>query len=223
MGNDAFLIDILIFAAIAGFLILRLRSVLGRRHGEERRRPNPLQPQKPVEAAGDNVVRMPDRGLRQPAPADDSPLPIAQQVEQVRSADPRFDEAGFLYGARMAFEMIVGAFAAGDKQALRPLLSDDVFAAFAHAIDDRLAKGWTLETHLAKVEEPDLKQARLENRTAYVTVRFISHQINVTRDAQGNVVDGDPNDTVEMTDIWTFARDTRNADPNWTLVQTIAS
>ena len=218
MGSDMFLIDIIIFAAIAGFLVLRLRKVLGQRHGEERKRPNPLQSSKDV--VTDNVVRMPEKARLDAAP--DEPLPIEGQIAQLRKADPSFDENVFLQGARMAFEMIVNAFAAGDKQTLRPLLADDVYAAFAKSIDDRVAAGHVLETQISSVEEPDLKSVSLKGWFAHVTVRFTSHQINVTRDAAGTVIDGNTDETVEVTDIWTFARDVRAPDPNWALVETRA-
>jgi predicted lipid-binding transport protein (Tim44 family) len=219
MGNDTFLIEIVLFAAIAGFLIVKLRSVLGRRHGEERKRPNPFGA--PAESKADNVVRMPER-LRPADPAADGPLPIAAQIEQVRTIEPQFNENAFASGARAAFEMIVGAFAAGDKQTLRPLLADDVYATFADAIDARAASGQRLETEIVTVEEPDIKAARISGRFAYVTIRFISQQINVTRNADGEVIEGDTDTTVEVTDLWTFARDTRNPDPNWVLVETSA-
>ena len=159
--------DIILFAMIAAFLVLRLRSVLGRRTGNERR-----------------------RDLFPPRPA------------------------------RVAFEIIVTAFAKGDKAALRPLLSDDVFRPFAQTIDERATAKETVETRGLKLDEAEIVEADLYGRTARITVRLVSHQITVTRAMDGSIVDGDPDHPVEKTDYWTFARDTRSSDPNWTLVAT---
>ena len=138
-------------------------------------------------------------------------------------ADPSFDEAGFLGGARGAFEMIVTAFAKGDAETLRPLLADGVFQNFKRAIDDRVSRGETLETTLVGVTAAELVDADLDKSTAKVTIRFVSEQVNVTKDASAKIVDGDPNKVVTITDVWTFARDVRSSDPNWMLVETRAS
>lgn len=221
MGDEAVLIEIVIFAMIAAFLVYRLRSVLGRRTGEERQRPNPftVQPGRP-----DNVVTLPDRGRARPdvAPADpDEPMSLAASLAQIKSADPSFDEKHFLQGARAAFQMIVEAFARGDTAALRPLLSDEVYDNFARAIRERQAAGQTLETRIDQIREADVVDARLEGgRNAVVTVKLVSDQMNVVRDRNGAVVDGDPNAAFEAVDVWTFARNIRARDPNWALVET---
>lgn len=221
-GDDAVLIEIIIFAMIAVFLVHRLRSVLGRRTGEERRRPNPFSA--PEEATAlDNVIPLPTRARpeRAEAPADrDEPLSLAARLDRIRELDPSFDEKGFLGGARAAFEMIVAAFAAGDQRALRPLLADDVFRNFAQAIVDRQAAGETLETRIEAVRDVDVADARVQGTNVFLTVRFVSDQINVTRDGRGEVVDGDPRHPLETVDVWTFSRDARSRDPNWLLVET---
>jgi predicted lipid-binding transport protein (Tim44 family) len=224
MGEGFYFIDILIFAMIAAFLVYRLRGVLGRRHGEERQRPNPYT-SRPGQEGGDNVVTLPDRG-RAPAPVDvpppapDEPYSLAAGIGQIQANDPTFDEKGFLQGAKAAFGMIVTAFAQGDTPTLRPLLSDDVYDNFAAAIRSRQSSGESLETRVANVHDADLIEARMEGRTAFVTVKFISEQINVTRDRAGTVIDGDPEHPMEVVDIWTFARNTRSRNPNWTLIET---
>jgi predicted lipid-binding transport protein (Tim44 family) len=215
--------DIILFAMVAAFLVLRLRSVLGRRTGTEQRRD--LFPPRPPEASTDNVVSLPDRNKAAPGPglstADAGPLPLAAQIAAVRSADPSFEETGFLHGARGAFEMIVTAFAAGNTATLRPLLSDDVYERFAEAIRARTAAGETQETKLAATNAADIVEARVSGgRMVLITVRFVSDQVNVTRGSDGSVIDGEPDKTVERTDFWTFARDPRSADPNWQLVAT---
>lgn len=217
MGEGFVFIEIIIFAMIAAFLVYRLRSVLGRRTGEERQRPNPFTPQ-----AGrpENVVPIPQRTPIESAPAPDEPVSLAMALQQIHAADPTFDEKGFIQGARGAFQMIVVAFAEGDSAALRPLLSDDVYDSFVKAIRQRQSTGETLETRIERIRDADVIEARLEGRDALVTVKFVSDQINLVRNAQGEIVDGDPRQPVEVVDIWTFRRNTRARDPNWALVET---
>jgi predicted lipid-binding transport protein (Tim44 family) len=116
--------------------------------------------------------------------------------------------------------MIVDAFARGDTEALRPLLADDVYAGFKEAIEQRQAADETLETEVVAIKQADAVEARLDGTWALVTVRFVSDQVNVTRDAEGNIVDGDPEQLAEIVDLWTFGRDTASRDPNWELVST---
>lgn len=230
MGEGFFFIDILIFAMVAAFLVFRLRSVLGRRHGEERQRPNPLTPPQGSPTGGrgplgdkpDNLVPLPGRGapdLVAEPPAFSGPVSVADGIKQIRSADPSFTEKHFLQGAKAAFEMIVSAFAAGDTATLRPLLADEVYDNFAEAIRKRQQAGESLDTVIQSFEGVDLTAARLEGRTAFCTVTFTTHQVNVTRDANGNPVEGDGT-AEEVVDIWTFSRNTRATNPNWVLVET---
>jgi len=215
--TDGGYFDIILFAMVAAFLVLRLRAVLGRRTGTEQRRENPFV--RAPETAGDNVVALPERP-EMPPPPSAAPLSVDAGIGQIRSADPAFDPKIFLGGARGAFEIIVNAFAAGDTATLRPLLSDEVYDRFAEAIRHRAEAHETHETRLDSIKSAEIAEARLAGRTAFVTVRFASHQVNVTRTADGGVVDGDPDRMVEKTDFWTFARNTRAQDPNWLLVAT---
>jgi predicted lipid-binding transport protein (Tim44 family) len=208
--------DIILFAMVAAFLVLRLRAVLGRRTGSEQRRENPLA--RVAEPARDNVVALPDRGLE--APSDGQPVSLDAGLAQIAAADPSFDPNGFVSGARGAFEMIVHAFAAGETAILRPLLSDEVYDRFTEAIRARAAAKETHETRLDSIKAAEIAEAQLNGRTAFVTVRFASDQVNVTRAADGTVLDGEPDRIVEKTDFWTFARNTRSQDPNWLLVAT---
>jgi predicted lipid-binding transport protein (Tim44 family) len=218
MGEGLYFIDILIFAMIAAFLVFRLRNVLGRRTGNEQQRPNPFSTgaQRPAEPAQDNVVTLPGRDVQD---ADMQPGP-RHGLTQVRIADPSFDPRGFIEGAKIAFGMIVDAFAKGDTATLRPLLSDDLYDEFSGAIRDRLARGTSLETRVEEMKAAEILDGKVEGRTVYVTVKFTTRQINVTRDRNGEVIEGDPDQAVEITDIWTFSRNTRSTDPNWTLVET---
>ncbi|CAK0751242.1 Tim44 domain-containing protein [Azospirillaceae bacterium] len=233
MNDGFYFIDIVIFAMVAGFLVYRLRSVLGRRHGEERSRPNPFAA--PPSPGGlpdshlpDNVIPLPDRNARLqqqppeflPAPESDLPQSLEANLARVRMADPNFDEKAFLRGARNAFEVIIAAFADGNLETLRPLLSDEVYNHFASAVRSRIAAGETLETRLERICEVELLEAKLFKLTAFITLKFTSNQVNVTRSADGAILEGAPNHAVEVIDLWTFARNTGSQDPNWTLVET---
>jgi len=219
MGDLPHYFDIILFAMVAAFLVLRLRSVLGRRTGNER-------PQDPAlrraPSPGDNLISLANR-RPPPVPPIITATPadaVAAGLERVRNADPGFDPSQFLEGARAAFEMIVGAFAAGEKERLRPLLSDDVYASFAGAIDERAAAKETLETRIEQIKRLDIGEAGLAGNYARITVKFVSDQINVLRAHDGSIVDGNPEQPVEKTDFWSFAREVRSSDPNWVLVST---
>lgn len=232
--------DIILIALVAIFLILQLRRVLGRRTGTERERPNPFSPPPRDQGAeqGGKVIDLPSRDVSAGGPGSAMPVPrpdLPRSVEVVKkggsaesglaaikSADPGFDARGFVAGARGAFEIIVNAFAAGDTKALRPLLNDEVYERFAAEIGRRNAAKETLTTNLVGFDASEIVAAELRGREARVTVRFVCEQINVTRDAEGLIVDGNPNEVSKLTDIWTFARNTAANDPNWLLVATDA-
>ena len=238
MGNG-FGLDIIILAAIAVFCVLRLRNALGKRTGHDE--PPKYDPFK-KDQGEDKVVHLPnrsrgDRGTGKTPDIEDvvsdmEPLDgdgqeaseeagsIVPGIREIRRADPNFDENEFAGGAAAAFEMIVGAFAQGDAQALRPLLANDVYNDFSGAIEAREKQNHTLETTLIGIESSEIIEAELQGRTAFVTMKFVSEQVNVTRDADGETVEGDPNHVTKITDIWTFARNTGSRDPNWALVAT---
>lgn len=220
MNDGSQFIDIILFAMVAVFLGLRLRSVLGRRTGSER----------PPTDAGIGVPARPndtvvDLGQRRRAAIDVPELPpgdtsLNASLAQIALADPSFTPQGFIQGAQMAFEMIVRAFAQGDETTLRPLLSDEVFENFAQAIRARQAAGETCLSELVRIVSAEIADARMDGRTARVGLRFVSQQLIVVKDAQGEVVEGDPSHPVQLTDLWSFARDTRSPNPNWLLVAT---
>ncbi len=224
MSDGFAYLDIIFFAMVAAFIALRLRSVLGRRTGNERQRsdgfrPQPQQPQQP-----DNVVPLPERAA--PPPADDAGIAdgkdagIKAGITAIRLADRSFDLDGFLQGAKAAFAMIVEAYAKGDKDGLRPLLAPEVFQRFTAAMDDRSRRGESLTTELVATRNAELVSAGMQGSRARLTVRFESEQINVTRNTGGDIVDGDPSRIDQVVDLWTFERDTRSRDPNWQLVET---
>jgi predicted lipid-binding transport protein (Tim44 family) len=221
-------IEIILIALVAIFLVLRLRSVLGRRTGNERPpTQDPFAPPAPTaEARRDNgnVVQMPRPSSEPSSPRSTGQGRIAPAaasgIEAIRNADRSFDPQGFSGGARAAFEMIVGAFAKGDLASLRPLLDDATYGSFEAAVKDRQAQGRALETSLIGFDSTELVRAELRGSVAHVTMRFVTEQINVTRGPDGLVVEGNPNTVERVTDLWTFARDTRSDNPNWLLVGT---
>jgi predicted lipid-binding transport protein (Tim44 family) len=220
MGGGFQFFDIIFFALVAAFIILRLRSVLGRRTGHERPRPDPFRPAPPEPAERAPEALPPGAPTAAPAPVPGS---LAAGFAQIKIADPLFDEQEFKNGARAAFEYIVMAFAAGDEDKLKPLLSTEVFDRFREAIRNRKTAGQVHETTIVRLRDVETTGARMEGTTAAIVCRYVSEQINVTRDAAGQVVDGDPDRIAEVTDVWTYARNTRSSDPNWILVATDAS
>ena len=218
-------IDIIILAMIAAFLVYRLRNVLGKRTGNERPPQNPYGPRDeatplPREANDDDtVVALPGHSMADDIPADS---PAADGLKAIRKAEGSFSVEEFTEGARYAFDMIVTSFANGDRETLRPLLSDEVYENFAGAIDAREANDETMEMTLVGIREADIFEANMDGRVAFVTVKFVTEQIEVVRDKAGEPVSGDPSKVTTVTDIWTFARNTRSRNPNWTLVATEA-
>jgi predicted lipid-binding transport protein (Tim44 family) len=225
MSDGFAYLDIIFFAMIAAFIALRLRSVLGRRTGHERRRPDAFEPNA-AKRTNDKVVALPDRSRPGDATPDGQPAaaavdgPAPTGVAAIRQMDRSFDPQAFTQGARAAFTMIVEAFAKGDKDGLRPLLAPDVFQRFSLAIDDRSRRGETLSTELVAIDSAEIDGAVLTGSRARVTVRFESDQVNVTRNTQGEVVDGDATAVDRIVDLWTFERDLKSRDPNWQLVET---
>ncbi len=217
--NDGFhLIDIVFFAMVAAFLVFRLRGVLGRRTGNER---------PPKELGGglrgrpnDNVIDL--ASARKPTQEDLPEGAVGAGLVSVRSADPSFTIEDFLSGARAAFAMVVEAYAAGEKGVLKPLLSPPVYHGFSEAIDARARAGEVLDTELIAVRSAEIVDAHVDGSVANVTVRFVSEQVNLVKDVRGVILEGDPDRVTDVTDEWTFARDTRSRDPNWQLVATRA-
>jgi predicted lipid-binding transport protein (Tim44 family) len=238
--NQAFDPLNILILAVAVVVFLRLRAVLGKRTGNER---PPLDPfgGRPAEArsTGDeapgNVVTLPQTkrpgGKETIESSAAEPIwkgitqegsPLARGLEKVAQGDRQFSIAAFLDGAKIAYETIIGAFGAGDRTALKDLLSRDVFESFSRAIDQREKAGETLEQKFVGIEKADLIAADLRGRKASVTVRFVSELVSATRNKDGEVIDGDPKQIREITDMWTFERDVGSRDPNRKLVATEA-
>jgi predicted lipid-binding transport protein (Tim44 family) len=225
----------IIFLALAVFIFLRLRSVLGQRTGSERppydrAAPNVVQRTQD----NNNVVPMPGAVIDQAplapsadvAPADrwkgiaEPGTPLSAGLDAIAAQDSSFDPRHFLSGARGAYEMIVLAFANGDRRALKDLLSSEVYESFEAVIKDREKHEQKTETRFVSIDKAELVGAEARDRAAQLTVRFVSQMISVTRDKTGAIVDGNPDKVADITDVWTFARDTSSRDPNWKLVGT---
>ncbi len=212
-------VDIILLAMVAGFLILRLRSTLGRRTGHEQ--------QPDAYRRGDNVVDLPQRGQNDAQDRGDRDIdpayqgtPFEEGLTQITLSDPNFSVDGFLNGATKAFEMIVKAYANHDTDSLKPLLADDVYASFASAIQDREDSGEQMETDLVVIKPAKLESISVDGRLASISVRFETEQVNLIKDADGAIVDGDPDQIESVTDVWTFERNLASSDPNWLLVAT---
>ena len=213
-------LDIILFAMIAAFIGFRLYSVLGRRTGNERSPDEQVRvPETPAKQnAEDNVVKLPERAN---ANANNSRSdPIASAIMDMKLADRNFDEAQFVEGARAAYEMIVTAFAEGDRETLRPLLSDEVFRAFDRAISQREKRKQTMEFNFLGLEGSKITAAELKDQAAEITIAFESEVIEALRDETGDLVEGESIAANRVNDVWTFARDVKAHDPNWVLVAT---
>lgn len=222
----------IIFLALAVFIFIRLRNVLGQRTGEERP-PFDRAARDALPPEG-NVVPMPGGPIDQAAPApaaDVSPAerwkgitepgtPLAAGLDAIVDQDSSFDPRHFITGAKGAYEMIVLAFANGDRRSLKDLLSSEVFNSFDAVIKDREKNEQKTETRFVSIDKAELVGAEVRDRAAQLTVRFVSQMISVTRDKTGAVVDGNADKVSDITDVWTFARDITSRDPNWKLVGT---
>jgi predicted lipid-binding transport protein (Tim44 family) len=229
----------IVFAIIAIFVVWKLYSVLGTRTGAE---PPPFDSNlnRDSASAGPGAPRGPGQIIRLPgaaapsAPAAPPPLPDPQRwkdfiepgskagagLDAIAAADRSFDLAGFLSGAKVAYETIVLAFARGDRNALAGLLATDVLDDFSRAINERLARGETMETNIVSIDSARAEDARLVGGSAQIAVRFAAKLISFTRDKAGTVIEGSADQIADHLDIWTFARDVSSRNPNWRLIAT---
>jgi predicted lipid-binding transport protein (Tim44 family) len=234
----------IIFLALAVFIFARLRSVLGQRTGRERPPYDPYSARDAAKAPAnrDKVVPLPGRTtdaaprteMEGPPEATNGSAerwagiaepgsPVAAGLDAIVKADPDFDVRHFLTGARGAYEMIVTAFAEGDRRTLRNLLARDVFDGFAAAIADRESRGETMESRFVSIDKAEVIGAELKGKSEQITVRFVSQLISVTRNKAGEPIEGSAERVTDVTDIWTFARETASRDPNWKLIATEAA
>jgi predicted lipid-binding transport protein (Tim44 family) len=234
----------LLFLVVAVVAILKLRSVLGRRTGDEEARherqgraAQEARERAAAAAAKDKVVALPRRD-REVAVADaDDKAAFADAESRVKSfaagnaalesplleilkADRSFDPEHFVRGAKQAYEMIVTAFAEGNRKILKDLLSREVYEGFVNAITDREGRGEQMDQSFVGISRADIIEAEFKNGLAQLTVKFLSQLISATRDRAGQVISGDPHRIKDVTDIWTFAREVGSRDPNWRLIAT---
>ncbi|MGD0144337.1 MAG: Tim44/TimA family putative adaptor protein [Rhizomicrobium sp.] len=221
---DSQLLVILAVAMVAGVILFRLFTVLGRRTGNEREPPQPFQriggATPSADAADNKVVPLPGVAPRSVSAPDKPADPLTSALVDIKVADRTFEAEPFLAGARHAYELILTAFAANDRAALRPLLSDEVYSAFDGVIKGREERKEKVAFTFIGVKDARISHAALKGRTAEVTVTFNAQYISSTSSDKGVVIDGDPKSMRDAHDIWTFARDVRAKDPNWTLVAT---
>jgi predicted lipid-binding transport protein (Tim44 family) len=226
----------IVFFAIAVVIFVRLYGVLGQKNGSERP-PFRLPDDADDGAAGnDNVIPMPrsaDAARRdtvvdveatpvEPAPETRPETPLAAALRTIASADRSFDPVRFVDGAKIAYEMIVTAYAKGDRKTLKSLLSKEVMESFSRGLDERDKRGEKVDFTFVGLDRTEIVEAENTAGVARITVRFAAKVISVTHAADGTVVDGDAARLTDLLDVWTFARETRAADPNWRLVETRA-
>lgn len=227
-------LDLLLYIAIAAVLIFWLRNILGTRHGDERQRPNPITGAEKKPAADGEAAVSPIRyneatdiligeaDLKSAAfanleMADDS---VAEGLSQIMKTDRAFDPVRFVAGAKDAFAMIVEAFADGDLNTLQGLLAPNVYNAFENVIEDRKVRGETVKTEVHAVRKAEVMDARLVERMIFIKLKFTAQETCVVRDREGAIISGNPDRITEMTDVWTFGRDSRSKDPTWLLYET---
>ncbi|MDO9126493.1 MAG: Tim44/TimA family putative adaptor protein [Parvibaculum sp.] len=242
MDDGLNLLNIILLAIAVG-VFLKLRSVLGRRTGHERPPYDPYSDNPATGPGSDKVVTLPKRagaGAARDRVIDAAGDPFAAAVETrfrwrgvaeegsplagtldaLANADRTFDTDSFLSGARTAYELIVTAFATGDRSTLKPLLSDDVYRSFDSAIAAREKQGLRIDQSFIGIDKAAISAGTLDGTRARLTVSFRSELTSCTKNSDGVVVEGDPVTVREVTDVWTFERDLRNRDPNWKLVAT---
>lgn len=226
--SDNNVIILIILAVAAGFLLLRLRSILGTRSGFEEPekfvRPNPVAPGPGEE--GDNVVALPQRRNEE----DDDDIfavtepdsDLGKTLKAMKNVDHTFDVRDFIEGSKAAYEMLLTAFESGDKDTLEPFLSSEVFSAFSDAIDDRDSRGLSVDMRFIGFRTAELIEASFDESDSKgeITMRYVSEVVTATRNAQGDIVEGDPHAVQKVTDVWTFVRTMGSDDPNWTVVAT---
>jgi predicted lipid-binding transport protein (Tim44 family) len=222
MADGFEIVEIVFLAMLAGFIGLRLFSVLGRRTGEERKPVTDIYGEPQAEGAGVSPRTSPADA----APAREIEVPVGASpalgaaLRQIAKADPAFSPAHFVEGAQAAYRIVLESFWASDLDGLKPLVSDDVFDNFERAVVHRKAEGHSLDNRILSIDRAEITEAELDGAMAEVTVRFVTQLIAVTRDESGAIVHGAADETLEVHDVWTFSRHTRSEDPSWLLIAT---
>lgn len=214
------IIQLLVLAAIAVFLILRLKNVLGTREGHEKPPISKAETlSKPVKRDFEVIEGGPDRDIIDHAPEGSD---AAEALVKMKEADPSFEVGGFLQGARGAYEMILMGFEAGEMDSIKPYISDEIFESFNEVVEMREAQNLTIDAKFIGIRELSLADAEY-NETSHegeLSVRFVSELTSVVKDPTGNIIEGDEKAIKRQRDVWTFARVMNSGDPNWQLVAT---
>lgn len=219
--------DLIILALVAGFILLRLRSVLGQKTGHDN--PDFFRKNLPDQAHPELIIRPSDKSLKPKTKVEEpedtylskvTDTSVAETLKAIKEKDTEFSAGIFLEGAKMAFEMVFDGFAKGEKAPLKMLLADDLYKQFEAEIEARPASENKTETTLVSVAAKDIIRATLDRNTARLTVKFQSEQITVVRDKDNKIIEGDPSDVNEVIDEWTFERDVSSKNPNWKIIDT---
>ncbi|SDY39470.1 Predicted lipid-binding transport protein, Tim44 family [Jannaschia faecimaris] len=212
-------IQLLVLAGIALFLVLKLKNVLGTRTGFEKPRITPTSDSTDVRRDFEVIEGGPDRDITDFV---EDGSDNAKELAAMKGAEPGFSVSEFVGGARQAYEMILMAFENGDLSEVQPFLSEDVYEAFLSGVSDREDKGLKVHASFIGVRETTLRKARFDaaDKTAEITIRFVCELTSVVKDSEGTVVEGNPNEIKKQRDVWTFARKMGTGDPNWKLVAT---
>ena len=215
----------LILLAVAAIVIWRLWAVLGTRTGFEKP-PIVLKPT-PEKTVAENVTEVKEGEVLEPENRDPvwkdhakEGSEAAMGLEAIAQRMPGFTASSFIRGASMAYEMVLEAYAKGDKQTLKPLLSKELMDSFASAIDERASKGQEMRFQFVGVKSAEIERAALNGNKAQVEVAFVSEMISATKDSSGAVLEGDDKVVRPISDLWTFERDVTSRDPNWKLIAT---
>jgi len=217
--------DIIILALIAGFVLLRLRSILGDKVGND----HPQYFNKPIVLPDkqEPIVQLDEKSLKAKPPVETdayfaglAPGAVTDALVAIKAKDPTFVATHFLEGAKAAFEMVFDAFTKGDKPTLNMLLADRIFQDFSKEIDARAGAENKTEHTLVSVAAKDIIHASLEGNMAHLTVHFTSEQMTVVRDSKGTIVEGNPSDIHTIENDWTFERDVTSKSPNWKVIET---
>ncbi|WP_425410524.1 Tim44/TimA family putative adaptor protein [Hyphococcus sp.] len=206
---------LLFFAGVTAFIIFRLISVMGTRTGHEQSNDLEAMQRAARSRAADEAHD--EARDTDPPPA---PKPVSTNARVLRDADPAFDEKEFLAGAKSAYEMIVEAFASGDIKSIRPYLNESVYGAFKDAVVARESAGYTSDLKFVGIEHAAIVDSAVDQGALSALVEFASNQVRVTRDSQGEIIDGDPNRIDLVKDRWKFTKKLSSRDPNWMLVAT---
>ena len=214
--NEGFaFFDIIIFAMLAGYLVFQLRRALGRRSDNQEPKSKPSPERRAEHSEADNVVAIkPNKNKKE------NQEETLGGLTELREKDPSFSDTDFIKGSKEAFSWIVEAFSKGEISKLEPLLSGPLFNGFKQAIEQREADKLSLETNIVSIKSAQIHNVTVKQDQVNITVEYVTDQIKSTRNAKDEVVDGDPDTIERVTDLWTFNRNIKSKNPNWTLVRT---